>query len=490
MSGGAMLETGAQAAGTAAHYDAYIGGKYQPAIAGDTFELINAGSDEPVATVARCMDADVDFAVRSAREAFAEWRDTPAAERGRKLHALSEAIREDQDRLIELELLGSSKTRAEAQNDVLTGVRFFEFYAGFAVDARGETLQDPPTLLSFTSREPFGVTGHIVPWNAPLHSAARSLAPALAVGNTAVVKPAEEAPLTCLATAELATAIGIPDGVINVVTGIGEEAGAALASHPGVPRISFTGSVATGKLILKAAAEHLAYVTLELGGKSANIVFDDADLELTIEGVLRSLLSLSGQTCAAGSRLLLQRGIHDEVVERLVERLDAYGAEGGPRLSPIITANQRAKIDGYIEGAIADGACRRTAEPDGGSKFHVQPVLFTDVDPQSRLAREEVFGPVLAVFPFDEEPEAVSLANGTSYGLTTGVWTRDLDRALRLSKALDSGTVYINRYFASGVELPLGGFKDSGIGHERGRLSLDEYTRVKGVSINVAPFRT
>ena len=337
MSGETTLETGAQATGVATHYDAYIGGKYRPAIAGGTFELINAGSGEPVATVARCMDADVDLAVRLAREALAEWRDTPAAERGRKLHALSEAIREDQERLIELELLGSSKTRAEAQTDVLTGVRFFEFYAGFAIDARGETLQDPPSLLSFTSREPYGVTGHISPWNAPLHSAARSLAPALAVGNTAVAKPAEEAPLTCLATAELATAVGIPDGVINVVTGIGEEAGAALAAHPGVSRISFTGSVATGKLILKAAAEHLAYVTLELGGKSANIVFDDADLELTIEGVLRSILALSGQTCAAGSRLLLQRGIYDEVVERLVERMDAYGAEGGPRLSPIIT---------------------------------------------------------------------------------------------------------------------------------------------------------
>lgn len=475
------------------HYDAIIDGQWRGASSGRSYPLINPATGQEVTTVARCDEQDIDAAVRSARAAFAAWRDRPAAERGRLLLALAQALRDDAERLAGIESANSGKSHAEALNDIATGARFFEFYAGFAVDARGETLQDPPSLMSFTVREPYGVTGHIVPWNAPLHSAARSIAPALAVGNTAVAKPSEEAPLTCLALGELATTVGIPPGVLNVVPGIGEEAGAALAAHPDVPRISFTGSVETGKLVLKAAAEHLAYVTLELGGKSANLVFADADLDLTVEGVLKSILTLAGQTCAAGSRLLVERPIHDELVGRLVERMDAIGrAPDAPRLCPIISKRQHERVQSFVREAIAEGAKLRTAVEEGAAStgFYVRPALFTDVRPDMRLAREEVFGPVLAVFPFDDEAEAVALANDSDYGLTAGVWTRDLDRALRLSKVLDVGTVYINRYFASGVELPLGGFKNSGIGHERGRLSLDEYTRVKGVSINVAPLNT
>jgi aldehyde dehydrogenase (NAD+)/betaine-aldehyde dehydrogenase len=395
--------------------------------------------------------------------------------------------------LAETECLDTGKPLRQAQADITVAARYFEFYARASEAVYGETIPISGELLAYTLREPHGVTGHIIPWNYPAQITARTLAPALVMGNACVLKPAEDAPLTPLRIAELAHKAGLPPGVLNVVPGLGEQAGAALAGHPGLGHISFTGSPEVGRLVGRAAAESIIPVTLELGGKSPNIVFADADLERAAPTIVNSILQNAGQTCSAGSRLLVERSAQPHLVELLRERFAAVRIGRGiddPDLGPLISATQLERVRGYVErgrdsGRLVIGG----GSPDDaglGGGYFFPPTLFDDVAPDSPIAREEVFGPVVVVTAFDSEDEAVALANGTDYGLIAAVWTRDVARAHRVAHAVRVGQVYINTYGAGGgVELPFGGYKHSGFGREKGFEALLGYTRTKAVAVRL-----
>lgn len=463
---------GAEYAGTEARYPVY-----------------DPSTGVEVAEVARCGAEEVDVAVRSAHAARRVWRDTKALDRARILHDIARALRENRESVAALESQSAGKLTSQALGDVEIAAQYFEFYGGLAPGLEGNTIGDQPTTMSMTFREPYGVTGHIIPWNFPLHTAARSIAPALAAGNTVVAKPAEHTPQTCLALATLAAGIGLPPGVFNVITGFGPEAGAPLTEHPLVRRLTFTGSVATGKAVLRAAAEHLCPATVELGGKSPVIVFGDSDIPAAVADASKAILTHSGQICSAGSRLLVADTVHDAVVDGLREQFDA--ARVGPAdadvdLGPVASQEQRALIDSYIDAGLAEGANLQTSRQDvEGSGHFVRPALFTDVERDMRIATEEIFGPVLAVSSFSSFDDAVEQANASRFGLAAGVWTRDMSKAMHLARELEVGTVYINGYFAGGVELPFGGYKDSGFGREKGRAALEDYTQIKSVAVSM-----
>jgi aldehyde dehydrogenase (NAD+) len=468
-------------------YDAFIDASDVPAQDGRTIPIVDPASGESFAVSARCGASEVDAAVASARAAQPAWRDVPPLDRGRILVRLAQAVRANGARLARMESLTAGKVPREANIDVEVTAQFLEFYGGLATGLEGATFGDRADQFSYTTLEPYGVTGHIIPWNFPMQTAVRSIAPALATGNAVVAKPAEQTPITCLELARLAVECGLPPGVFNVVPGYGTEAGAALAGHPRVPRLTFTGSVATGKRILHAAADHLCHATVELGGKSPLVIFADADVEQAIAGVAKAILTHAGQVCAAGTRMLVQAPIHDEMVAALQERMDAVrpGAAEDGGIAPLVSPAQLERVRGYIERGRAEGATLVTSdapvETDGG--YYVRPALFADVTPDMTISQEEIFGPVLGVTRFEAEGEAAELANASPYGLVAGIWTRDITKALRLARAIEAGTIYVNDYYIGGVDLPFGGFKDSGFGREKGRQALESFVRSKSVAI-------
>ena len=458
------------------------------------FEDIDPSTGEVLALVARGGQSEIDRAVMSAHEALPAWKAMPVRERGLLLHRIGVGIRVQAEQLARLESMDTGKPLSQARTDVEVAARYFQFYAGIADKIYGETIPIDGASFAFTFREPLGVTGHIIPWNYPIQIGARTVAPALAAGNCCVLKPAEEAPLTPARLVSIALAEGLPPGVLNIVPGLGEEAGAALASHPGVDHISFTGSPETGTLVMKMAAENVKPVTLELGGKSPNIVFADADLDRALPVVLRSLIQNAGQTCSAGTRLLVEAPVYEEVVGRLRGLMQNVRLGPGiddPDMGPIISERQLNRVLGYFDVARQEGVQIGVGggRPQEGNLAHgyfVQPTLLEGVDQGMRVANEEIFGPVLAAILFEEPDEAVAVANASPYGLIAAVWTRDVDKALRLARSLECGQVYINSYGAGGgVELPFGGYKRSGFGREKGLEAVREFTQVKTVAVQL-----
>ena len=467
--------------------DILIGGTWRPAAA--TLPVVDPSDGTTIGAIARGTAADIDAAVAAARAALAgPWGALTAAERGRLMLDLSRLILTRIDDLATMESRDVGKPLTQARADARALARYFEFYGGAADKIMGETIPYQPGYTVWTLREPHGVTAHIVPWNYPMQILGRSVGAALAMGNACVVKPAEDACLTALALGRLAEEAGFPPGAINIVTGLGAEAGAALAGHPGVDHVSFTGSVGVGRAIQTAAAQNLVPVTLELGGKSPQIVFADADLDRALPFLVNAGIQNAGQTCSCGARILVQRPLLEEVTARMAE---AYGRlRVGPALSdlevgPIISARQKATVEGFLaRGADLTLAATGRIEddaPKGG--FYVVPHLFTRVAPDHPLAQQEIFGPAQVIIPFDTEAEAIAIANGTDYGLVAGVWTADLGRGLRLSRAVRSGQVFLNNYGAGGgVELPFGGTGHSGHGREKGFEALYGFSTLKTVA--------
>ena len=470
-----------------------IGGERVPALDGERFGVVDPSTGDPIAEVPRGKAADVDRAVGAARAAFGSWRRTAPAERGRLLTACARQLREEAGTLASLGALDGGLPLPAVERDVEAAARYFEFYGGLADKIGGDVVPLGEEFLDYTEREPWGVCAVILPYNSPFQILARSLAPALAAGNVVVAKAAEQAPLGPLLLAEALERAGLPPGTLNVVTGFGAESGARLVGHEDVDRITFTGSESTGRLVMEAAARNLTPVTLELGGKSPQIVFADADLELASQTVVDSLVWSAGQVCSAGTRLLVERSVRDEVVAAVVDRMAATRigpALQGPDMGPLISAQQRDSVLAAIGAADAAGARLLTGgatAPDTGTGgFYVSPTVFDRVEPGSALAQEEIFGPVLAVMDFATEDEAVALADGTRFGLIAGLWTRDVSRAHRVARELRCGQVYVNTYGAgTGIELPFGGFKRSGIGREKGVAGYLEYTQVKNICIKV-----
>jgi acyl-CoA reductase-like NAD-dependent aldehyde dehydrogenase len=471
-----------------------IDGRKAAASDAGTFDVYDPSSGDVLATVAKATTADVDRAVHSAQTALESkaWGGAAPAERGRIMIRIAQALRDQAEDLATLESRDNGKPLRQARTDVQVAARYFEFFAGIADKLMGNTIPLGPGYLDYTVREPIGVSAQIIPWNYPIQIGARGVAPAIAAGCTVVLKPAEDAPMTALRLGEIALACGLPPGVLNVLPGMGPEAGAALASHPGINQLTFTGSVSVGIAVAKMAADNIVPVVMELGGKSPNIVFADADLELTVQGVANAIFQNAGQTCSAGSRLLVQRKGHDELVARLIER--AKGMRVGPGVSdpdmgPIISKKQLEMIEGYVkigqsEGAEVTAGGTRPSDPALGKGFFFQPTLLDRVSPDMRVAQEEIFGPVLAIITFDEIEEAIAIANRSQYGLVAGVWTRDINKAMTVASRIKAGQVYINTYGAGGgVELPFGGYKKSGYGREKGLESLTSYTQVKNVCV-------
>jgi len=466
-----------------------IDGRWRAPASGQTLPLINPSDGSTLCEIARGDASDIDRAVGAARAAFeGPWGKATAVERGRILQRIGGLVLENIDELAQLEALDVGKPLTQARADVVALARYMEFYAGSVDKLHGQTIPYLEGYTVYTLREAHGVTGHIIPWNYPMQIIGRSVGAALATGNAAVLKPAEEACLTALAFGELARRAGLPDGALNVVPGLGAEAGAALTDHRDVDHISFTGSVSTGRLIQRTAAEHIIPVTLELGGKSPQLVFDDADIDAALPFLVNAGIQNAGQTCSASSRILVQRGVYDQVVARMAERYCALRA--GPALSdlsvgPLVSARQKEIVEGFIaKGADLNLVARGqvvTDAPAGGA--YVAPALFADVPADNTLAQDEIFGPVQVIIPFEDEAEALAIANGTAYGLVASVWTQNGARQMRLARALRSGQVFLNNYGAGGgVELPFGGSGLSGHGREKGFEALYGFTTLKTVA--------
>ena len=471
----------------------FIGGHWRDGSSRETLALHNPSDASLLARIARGNAADIDAAVVAAQAALdGEWGRCTAAERGRALMKLSQRVLAAVDDLARLEALDVGKPLKQARADALALARYLEFYGGAADKVMGETIPFAAGSTALTLREPHGVTGHIVPWNYPMQIIGRSVGAALAMGNACVLKPAEEACLTALAFAQLALEAGLPAGALNVVPGLGEEAGAALSAHPGVAHLSFTGSVAVGRRVQAAAAQNTIPVTLELGGKSPQLVFADADLDTALPFLVNAGIQNAGQTCSAASRILVERSRFDEVVQRMSERYQTLRV--GPALDdldvgPVISARQRDAVQTYLALAQASGlavAAQATLGTDvPAAGYYVLPTLLAPVTPEHKLAQEEIFGPVQVVIPFDDEADAIRIANGTAYGLVAGVWTRDGSRALRVARSLKCGQVFINNYGAGGgIELPFGGVKSSGHGREKGFEALYGFSTLKTVAIH------
>ncbi|HEV8311045.1 MAG TPA: aldehyde dehydrogenase family protein [Methylomirabilota bacterium] len=475
----------------------FIGGQWRPPSSGETYATINPATEEESARVAKGDERDIDLAVQAARRAFDQgpWPRMTAAERGRLLWKLADLITANLDDMARLESINTGKTLFDSGKVELPfAAEVFRYYAGWPTKIHGETLNLREGAFNFTLRQPLGVVGAIVPWNFPFLLASWKIAPALAAGNTVVLKPASLTPLTALKFAELTAEAGLPEGVFNVVPGPGGKVGMALVRHPGVDKIAFTGSTEVGKGIMREASATLKRVSLELGGKSPNIVFADADMEAALRGAMTGIFYNKGEVCAAGSRLLLEEGIHDEFVGKLTDRLKGLKV-GDPldkstRMGPVVSRQQLETVMSYIEAGKREGA-RLAAGGDrarvgDGRGFFLQPTVFTGVTGSMKIAREEIFGPVLSVIPFKSVEEGIAQGNDTYYGLAAAVWTRDVGKALRAARAIRAGTVWVNAYNLYDAALPFGGFKESGFGRELGQAGMDLYTEVKSVWVDLS----
>src|SRR5579863_5761795 len=474
-----------------------IGGEWVEPQSGEWFETVNPFTAAPWALIPRGSAADIDRAVTAARAAYyGDWRKLNATARGSLLRRLADLIAAEGERLAEIETTDNGKLIAETGTQMKYIPQWFNYFGGLADKIEGRVIPiDRTGVFNFTREEPLGVIAAITPWNSPLMLATWKLAPALAAGNTVVWKPSEYSSVSALAFGELFERAGFPPGVVNIVTGFGNEVGEPLITHRHVAKIAFTGGDRTGEHVYGLAAKGIKKITLELGGKSANIVFDDAEIDDAVKGVVSGIFAATGQTCIAGSRALIHRPIHAEFVERLLD-LAKTARMGNPldastQVGPVTTQPQYQKILDYIRIAKEEGAvCRLGGAPaqreECGSGWFVEPTIFTDVNPQMRIANEEVFGPVLSVIPFDDEEEAVRIANNTVYGLAAGVWTQSIRRALTMSERLEAGTVWVNTYRAVSYMSPFGGYKRSGIGRESGIEGIRDYLQTKSVWIDIA----
>jgi acyl-CoA reductase-like NAD-dependent aldehyde dehydrogenase len=474
----------------------FIGGEWIDAAGSKRFETQFPATGEVIAEIAEADASDVDRAVAAARAAFrdAKWRRMDAAERGNILWRMADIMERRADALTRLEVLDNGKPIREAKIDIRQSIDALRYYAGWATKLQGDTLPVRGNYLNYTLREPVGVVGAIIPWNFPLLMAVWKIAPALACGNTVVLKPAEQTPLTALELAAIAKEAGLPAGVLNVVPGFGETAGAALVQHADVDKVAFTGSTAVGRIIMRNAAETLKKVSLELGGKSPNIVLQDADIEAAARGALSGIFYNTGQCCTAGSRLLVHETVKDELLAKLVDKVKqmkpADPLDPKTRMGPLISSEQMERVLGYIDKGRAEGAQILVGGERGmydGSKrgYWVMPTVFDAVQPSHTIAREEIFGPVLAVMTFKDDEEAIRLANESIYGLAAGVWTRDIKTAHRFARDLEAGTVWVNTYHPGDAASPFGGYKQSGFGRELGQYSLDLYTQIKSVWVDL-----
>jgi acyl-CoA reductase-like NAD-dependent aldehyde dehydrogenase len=471
-----------------------INGEWVESAEGKAFDTINPATGEVLTQIVESSKADVDRAVAAARAAFdnegGSWRKMSAAERGKLLWRIADLLEQNIDEIAELETLDNGKPIFESRYvDLPTVAEIYRYYAGWATKIHGETINSRPDAFTYTLREPIGVVAAIVPWNFPLLLAAWKIAPALACGNTVIWKPAEQTSLSALRFGKLMQEAGVPAGVVNILTGHGENVGAALVQHPGVDKVAFTGSTAVGKQVMKSAADSVKRITLELGGKSPNIVFADADLDAAVRGAFNGIFYGKGEVCAAGSRLFVQESVHDQFLEKLVERAKKL-KPGDPldpktKLGAIVSEEQINTVLRYIETGKGEGAKLVTggnrASVDGSKGYFVEPTIFDAVDNKMKIAQEEIFGPVLATIPFRDVDEAAELGNASMYGLAAAVWTNDVKKAHAMVRRIKAGTIWVNAYNLYDAALPFGGYKQSGFGRELGMHAIEHYTELKSV---------
>jgi len=469
-----------------------INGKWVPSKSGKTFEAVNPATEAVIARVAEGDKADVEEAVKAARKVFDEgkWSSLNPHHRARYLLKIADLIEQHADELATLETLNNGMAISLSRAMVSGAVDTFRYYAGWATKIYGETNPSDPSFFNYTLREPVGVCGQIIPWNGPIAMLAWKIAPALACGNVSILKPAEQTPLTALRIGELILEAGIPDGVVNIITGFGETAGAAIANHPDIDKVAFTGSTEVGKIILQASAGNLKRISLELGGKSPNVIFPDADLEQAVPTSMFGFCMLAGQVCCAGTRVFVQRDFHDEFVDHLTKFTSNVKASDplDPKtlVGPLVSQEQFSRVKGYLELGKQEGAKTVVGGDTGtGKGYFVNPTIFTGVKNDMRIAREEIFGPVASVIPFKDENDAILQGNDTTYGLAAAVWTRDVSRAHKVARALRAGTVWVNCYNNIDPISPFGGYKQSGIGRELGKHSLELYTQIKSVYVKL-----
>jgi aldehyde dehydrogenase (NAD+) len=474
-------------------YELLIGGESVPPSGGDYSLNLNPATETPIARVAQGTAADVDRAVQAARAALKPWNAIRAGERGRILMRFAELLRQNQEEIAAVESLDCGKPIAGVQRqDVPAAIDTLAYYAGWCDKINGQVVPARPDALTYTVREPVGVVAAIVPWNFPLMIGMWKIAPALACGCTLIVKPAEITPLSALMIGKLALEAGVPPGVLNIVTGKGSVVGDALVAHPGIDKVTFTGSPSVGRGILQGAAGNFKRVTLELGGKSANVIFADANLDAATRAAASGIFFNAGQVCSAGSRVLVQRAVYDDVVERIAERAKSIKL-GDPskretNMGPLISSKQMKTVLDYVDIGKSEGASLVTGGRRTGERgYFVEPTVFANVEHEMRISQEEIFGPVVSVIPFDDEADALRIANGTAYSLAAGVWSADIGRVHRMAAELKAGTVWVNTYGYTDVRLPWGGSGDSGFGREHGDVAIENFTEPKAVWISLTP---